>query len=131
MVSTEGNDNRRDPRIDASNAITFSQLNKQETYVGVAQDFSRSGMFFRSSRELKPGACIVILPLNCHSTDLLWGDGECGNVVASLCATSDAPGHIDNTFINLVTAQVKRCEVLDDAKTLRYGIAVDYIRPTI
>ena len=55
MVSTEGNDNRRDPRIDASNAITFSQLNKEETYVGIAQDFSRSGMFFRSSRELKPG----------------------------------------------------------------------------
>ena len=130
-MSTEGNDNRRDPRTDAGNAITFSQLNREEHYVGVAQDFSRSGMFFRSSRELKPGTCIVILPLNCHSTDLLWGDGECGSVAASICAAADAPGQRSKNFINMVTAQVIRCEFLEDDQALRYGIAVDYIRPTI
>jgi hypothetical protein len=131
MVSTEGNDNRRDPRIDARNAITFSQLNKEEHYVGIAQDFSRSGMFFRSSKELKPGTCIVILPLYCHSTDLLWGDGECETVATSFCATTDTPGRKRKNFINMVTAQVTRCEFLDDAESLRYGVAVDYIRPTI
>jgi len=130
-VSIEGNDNRRDPRIDASNAITFSHLNKEEHYVGIAQDFSRSGMFFHSSRKLKPGTCIVILPLNCHSTDLLWGDGECETVAASICATTDASGRKCKNFINMVTAQVTRCEFLDDAESLRYGVAVDYIRPTI
>lgn len=131
MVSIEGNDSRRDPRIDASNAITFSHLNKEEHYVGIAQDFSRSGMFFRSSRKLKPGTCIVILPLNCHSTDLLWGDGECGSVAASICAATDAASERCKNFINMVTAQVTRCESLDDDQSLRYGIAVDYIRPTI
>jgi hypothetical protein len=131
MVSTEGNDNRRDPRIDARNAITFSQLNKEEHYVGIAQDFSRSGMFFRSSKALKPGTCIVILPLHCHSTDLLWGDGECETVATSICTTTDAPGRKRKNFINMVTAQVTRCEFLDDAESLRYGVAVDYIRPTI
>jgi len=131
MVSTEGNDNRRDPRIDANNAITFSQINKREHYVGVAQDFSRSGMFFRSSRKLKPGTCIVILPLNCQSTDLLWGDGECGTVAAAICAIPNAPDQKSKSFINMVTAQVTRCEFLEDAQSLRYGIAVDYIRPTI
>jgi len=130
-VSIEGNDNRRDPRIDARNAITFSHLNKEEHYVGIAQDFSRSGMFFHSSRKLKPGTCIVILPLNCYSTDLLWGDGECETVVASICATTDASGRKCKNFINMVTAQVTRCEFLDDAESLRYGVAVDYIRPTI
>ena len=130
-MSIEGNDNRRDPRIDARNAITLSHLNKEEHYVGIAQHFSRSGMFFHSSRKLKPGTCIVILPLNCHSTDLLWGDGECETVVASICATTDASGRKCKNFINMVTAQVTRCEFLDDAESLRYGVAVDYIRPTI
>ena len=131
MVSTEGNDNRRDPRIDARNAITFSQLNKEEHYVGIAQDFSRSGMFFRSSKELKPGTCIIILPLYCHSTDLLWGDGECETVATSICTTNDALGQKRKNFINMVTAQVTRCEFLDDAESLRYGVAVDYLRPTV
>jgi len=131
MVSTKGNDNRRDPRNDARNAITFSLLNKDEHYVGVAQDFSRSGMFFRSSRKLKPGTCIVILPLNCQSTDLLWGDGECGTVAATICAAPDGPVQKCDTFINMVTAQVTRCECLDDTQALQYGVAVDYIRPTI
>ena len=131
MVSSENSDNRRDPRMDARNAITFSQLNKRKHYVGIAQDFSRSGMFFRSSRELKPGTCIVILPLNCNSTDLLWGDGECGTVAASICAATDAPGQECKNFINMVTAQVTRCESLDDDQSMRYGIAVDYLRPTI
>jgi len=131
MVSTEGNDNRRNPRIDADNAITFSHLNKIEHYVGIAQDFSRSGMFFRSSRKLKPGTCIVILPLHCHSTDFLWGDGECGSVAASICAATDAASEKHKNFITMVTAQVTRCESLDDDQALRYGIAVDYMRPTI
>ena len=131
MVSSEDNDNRRDPRTDASNAITFSQINKREHYVGVAQDFSRSGMFFRSSRKLKPGTCIVILPLNCNSTDLLWGDGEGGTVAATICAATDVPGQECKNFINMVTAQVTRCESLDDDQSMRYGIAVDYIRPTV
>lgn len=130
-MSTKGNDNRRDPRNGAHNAITFSLLNKDEHFVGVAQDVSRSGMFFRSSRELKPGTCIVILPLNCQSNDLLWGDGECGNLAASICETSDTAGRKCNNFINMVTAQVTRCECLDDTQALRYGVAVDYIRPTV
>ena len=131
MVSSERHENRRDPRTNAYQAISFSQLNKTENYVGLAQDFSRSGMFFRSSRELKSGTCIVILPLDCHSSHYLWGDGVCQKVAAAICAATDRSGPECKNFINMVTAKVTRCEVWDETEMLPYGIAVDYIRPTV
>ena len=75
-------DNRREPRFETNNAITFSCLNKEAHYIGIARNISRSGMFFRSSRKLKPGTCLVILPLDCRATDLLWGNGDHGTMAA-------------------------------------------------
>jgi hypothetical protein len=125
------NDNRREPRYDANSAITFSQLNRSENYIGVVRNFSRSGMFFFSTRKLSRGNCIVILPLVCGGADLLWGDGEGSAVADAVCAIEGHPDARAASFINMVTARVTRCESLEDAGRLRYGVAVDYMRPTI
>jgi hypothetical protein len=130
-VLTENSDNRREPRQAANSAITFSQLNKKENYIGIAKNFSRSGMFFFSTRKLNPGTCIVILPLVCQSNDLLWGDGECGAVATSICSAAERQNQNMQNFVNMVTAKVTRCEFMKDAEKLRYAVAVDYLRPTI
>jgi hypothetical protein len=131
MVSMKNPENRRDPRTNAHQAISFSQLNKAENYVGITQDFSRSGMFFHSSRKLKSGACIVILPLDCHSRDHAWGDGACQKVASAICASTENSSTACRNFVNMVTAKVTRCEALGTTGLLPYGVAVDYIRPTI
>ena len=133
-MTNEQDDKRREPRYDTNNAITFSQLNKSENYIGLVRNFSRSGMFFFSTRRLNPGSCIVILPLVCGGADLLWGDGECDAVADYVCVTDNDPeaSHAAD-FINMVTARVTRCESVEDTGPirLRYGVAVDYIRPMI
>jgi hypothetical protein len=131
IVPNDPIDNRREPRFETSNAITFSCLNKEAHYIGIARNISRSGMFFRSSRKLKPGTCIVILPLDCRATDLLWGNGDHGMMAASLCAIEGGPNQNLKHFINMVTGKVTRCEHLDTGDLPAYGIAVDYIRPTV
>jgi hypothetical protein len=131
IVPNDPNDNRREPRFETRNAITFSCLNKDAHYIGIAHNISRSGMFFRSGRKLKPGTCIVILPLDCRATDLLWGDGDHGMMAASLCAIEGGPNQNLKHFINMVTGKVTRCENLESGDQSAYGIAVDYIRPTV
>ena len=130
-VSTGKGDKRREPRHGTNNPIRFSQLNKNENYVGLVRDYSRSGMFFFSARKLNPGTCIVIHPLDCHDTDVLWGHSQCGAVAVRVCSIEGSPGRQSQPFINMVTAQVVRCEPLKDSDDFRYGVAVDYIRPTI
>jgi hypothetical protein len=132
ILTNEMSDKRREPRYATHNPITFSQLNKSENYIGIVRNFSRSGMFFRSTRKLNPGSCIVIIPLVCGGADLLWGNGESDVVADSVCATDDRPEDPHAaSFINMVTARVTRCESIGDAGRLRYGVAVDYIRPMI
>lgn len=131
IVATEHNEKRKEPRYDTSNAVTFSHVNKEEHYIGIARNISRSGMFFLCSRRLKPKTNIVILPLACHATDLLWGDGEHGMVAESICAIDDRPKENLKHFITMVTARVTRCESLGGVGNFEYGIAVDYIRPMV
>lgn len=129
-MPSEQDQKRRAPRFETENAITYSHLNKEEHYIGIARNISRSGMFFLSSRYLKPRTNIVILPLNCRATDLLWGEGEQGALAESLCAITDRPEESLKHFGAMVTARVTRCEPREGGGKLQYGIAVDYIRPT-
>ena len=130
-MASELSDKRRDNRYDTNSAITFSQLNRSEKYVGIVRNYSRNGMFFFSIRKLKTGSCIVINPLVCDSTDPLWGNGESGAVADSVCAVENRPNAQAASFINMVTARVTRCEFQENAGRLRYGVAVNYIRPSI
>lgn len=130
-MSNEISESRREDRRGADHAITFSLLNRRERYIGVARNISRSGMMFHSSRKLKPGTCIVILPLNCPATDHLWGDGECDSLAASMCSGEGGPGRDRQYFLNMVTAQVTRCESLETTDRLRFTVAVDYLRPAV
>lgn len=130
-MTTDAPERRRDPRFETRNAVTFSHLNKEEHYIGLARNISRSGMYFRSSRELKSGSCIVILPLDCRATDLLWGDGEQGQAAEAFCALDNPSEDHHRFFVHMVTAQVVRCDLLDVNDKLRFGVAVDYLRPTV
>ena len=130
-MSKEKIDRRREPRYNSNNAIRFSQLNRNTSYIGIVHNYSRSGMFFLSTRKLNPGSCIVILPHVCDGADPLWGDGECSAVADSVCAVEDRQEVRAASFINMVTARVTRCESNEDAGGLRYLVAVDYIRPSI
>jgi hypothetical protein len=124
-------DRRREPRYNANNAIRFSQLNRSENYIGIVHNLSRSGMFFLSTRKLNPGSCIVILPYVCKGADPLWGDGECSAVADSVCAVEVPQVGNAANISNMVTARVTRCESWEKAGRLRYGVAVDYLRPSI
>lgn len=132
-MSNDSIERRREPRHSTGHAITFCHINKDEHFIGIARNISRSGMFFHTSRKLKPGSCVVILPLDCHATDLLWGDGEHGRVAESYCAVKGRTDEDLRHFVNMVTAQVTRCEPrqAEGGEKLRYAVAVDYLRPTI
>jgi hypothetical protein len=130
-VPNESRDKRRDLRYEANNAITFSHLNKNENYIGIVRNFSRNGMAFTTTREINPGSCIVIIPLVCGAADPLWGDGECGAVADSVCATENRPDPPSEGFINMVTAKVVRCESFKASDKLRYSVAVSYLRPAV
>lgn len=130
-MPTAYTENRREPRYATRHAITYCHINKEEHYIGIARNVSRSGMFFHTSRKIKPGNCIVILPLDCHAPDLLWGDGEHGEIAESYCAVENRTDEDIRHFVNMVTAQVTRCESIQNEGKLRFGIAVDYLRPTV
>ena len=130
-MSNDIRESRREDRRGAHHAITFSLLNRRERYIGVTRNISRSGMLFHSSRKLKPGTCIVILPLQCPAADHFWGDGECGTLAVRICSGVGETVSDRQHFINMVTAQVTRCESLGTKEPLRFKVAVDYLRPAV
>lgn len=122
---------RLDLRFHSENGIAYSFFNKAEQYVGIAKDVSRDGMFFLSRRQLKPGAVVCIQPLDCKTATLSWKNGRDRRLVNDLCTAASSSASTRKFFAHMVTAEVKRCQVVDETTTLRYGVGVNFLRPTV
>jgi hypothetical protein len=121
---------RKHPRCDEDTGIFYSFLNKAERHAAVARNYSRYGMYFESDTPLAPGTTIVVRPLGCDAA----GDPPAGSFAKGplpfYCGVARLMPEPCGELKSLVTAQVKRCEKIND-KTERYGIGVHYLEPAI
>jgi hypothetical protein len=121
---------RKHPRCDEDTGIFYSFLNKSGRHAAVARNYSRYGMYFESDTPLVPGTTIVIRPLGCDAA----GDPAAGSFakgpVPFYCGVARPIAGPCSELKSLVTAQVKRCEKINDL-TERYGIGVVFIAPAI
>ncbi len=122
---------RAELRFHIENGIAYGFLNKAEQYVGIAKDVSRDGMFFLSSRQLKPGSILRIQPLDCQAATPPWQNRRGRRLADALCADPASSASSRKFFANMVTAEVKRCQIVDETTTWRYGIGVNFLRPTV
>jgi hypothetical protein len=122
---------RADLRFHSENGIAYSFFNKAEQYAGIAKDVSRDGMYFLSRRHLKPGTVVCIQPLECKSATLYWENGHDRHLANDLCTATSSSASTRKFFAHIVTAEVKRCQVVDETTTWRYGVGVNFLRPTV
>ena len=92
----------------------------------MARNYSRSGMYFESDTPLAPGTTIVIRPLGCDAAAGNYAKGP----VPYYCRDSRLNTGPCREIKLLVTAQVKRCDKINDSKEF-YGISVHFIEPAI
>ena len=131
MNKKNTDEKRADLRFHSENGIAYSYFNKAEQYVGIAKDVSRDGMFFLSSRQLKPGTVVCIQPLDCKTAALPWKYGRSHRLANDLCTATSSSASTRKFFANMVTAEVKRCQVVEETTTWRYGVGVNFLRPTV
>ena len=81
-------------------------------------------MYFEAHKSLAPGTLIVIRYDACNAA----GDPETAPI---FCSGDTAASGACQELKTQVTGEVKRCEKLEEATTLRYGIAVQYVSPAV
>jgi hypothetical protein len=131
LNTDDPNEKRSQQRFNRANAIAYAFVNNLEHYVGLARDVSRDGMFFLTCRQLKPGTIVRIQPLDCQAPPILWGDGRCCRLAAAICEDPAPDATSRKDFANMVTAQVRRCEEVDENTPWRYGVGVSFMRPSV
>ena len=115
---------RRHSRCVNDAEVAFSIINKTQRNEAIARNYSHSGIYFEAIRFLAPGTLIVIR----HKGYDASGDMQPQSVSMPLTvADSEACQELKMQ----VVGQVKRCEKLgEDLKPL-YGIAVQYVSPSV
>jgi hypothetical protein len=122
---------RADLRFHSANGIAHSLFNKTEPYVGIAKNISHDGMFFLSRRQPKPGIVVCIQPLACKTAKLSWKNGRGRRLANDLCTAASSSASTRKFFANIMTAEVKRSQVVDESTTRRYGVGVNFLQPTV
>ena len=131
MNKKNPDEKRVDLRFHSEIGIAYSFFNKAEKYVGMAKDVSRDGMFFMSRHQLKPGTVVCIQPLDCKTATPPWKNG-CDRLLGNdLCTVAASSASTRKFFAHMVTAEVKRCHPVDETPTWRYGVGVNFLRPTV
>ena len=131
MTKKNIDEKRADLRFHSENGIAYSFFNREEQYAGIAKDVSRDGMFFLSRQQIKPGTVVCIKPLECKSATSSWEKGYDRHLVNDLCTASPSSASTRKFFAHIVTAEVKRCQVVDETTKWRYGVGVNFLRPTV
>ena len=115
---------RRHPRCVKNTAIIYSFLNQTKQHEAIASNYSRSGMYFEAQKSLAPGTLILVRYDGCNPA----ADPETAPV---FCSGDTAASEACQELKTQVTAEVKRCEKLEEATKSRFGIAVKYISPAV
>jgi hypothetical protein len=121
---------RKHPRCEEDTGIFYSFIYKSERHAAVARNYSRYGMYFESDSPLVPGTTIVIRPLGCDAANAMDAGSLTKGPVPFYCGVARLMPEPCGELKSLVTAQVKRCEKINDL-TECYGIGVIFIAPAI
>jgi hypothetical protein len=126
----EKQERRKHPRCHEDTGIFYSFLNKSDRHAAVARNYSGFGMYFEADTPLVPDTIIVIRPLDCHAPGDPDTESFAKGPAPYYCRNSGLSGGTCRELKLLVTAQVKRCEKIDDTPEY-YGIGVRFIEPAI
>lgn len=121
---------RKHPRCHEDTGILYSFFNKSERYAAVARNYSRFGMYIESDVPLAPGTTIVIRPVGCDAASDPASAGLAKGPTPYYCKNSQLNTAECREIKLLVTAQVKRCEKINDSPE-SYGIGVHFIEPAV
>ena len=116
---------RSHPRCHRDTTINFSYFNRVEKYSALARNYCHSGMYFETDRALATGVIILIRPEPCPEN---MPDNKSAPIY---CTSRAADSAACQELKTLVTAQVKRCDKLSAESTYRYGVAVEYVGPSL
>ena len=122
---------RADLRFLSDNGIAYSLFNKMKQYVDITTDISRDLMFFLSRRQPKPGTVVCIQPLDCKTAIRSWKNGRGRRLANNLCTAASSSASKSKFFANMMTAEFKRCQLVDESTTWRYGVGVNFPQPAV
>lgn len=118
-------DLRRHPRCEEATGMIFTLLNETEEHIAIAKNYSRSGMFFESDRDLRIGTSVVLRPLDCGTES----DGDSGLPRPYYCAGKAVPTEACRELRIHTVAKVNRSTNLGSRNGIpRYGIAVEFLQ---
>jgi hypothetical protein len=104
--------------------MTYSLFNKTEQREAIARNVSRSGIYFETSRLLSPGLVIVI-----RNKGAMISEGT--EQTRYFIHPTDANSETCKELKTQVVGEVKRCEKLEEGPKRQYGVAVQYVSPSV
>jgi hypothetical protein len=119
------NEKRNHPRCETDTAVNFSFLNRDEKYPALARNYCHTGMYFETNHALETGVIVLIRSEPCHET--ISEDKP----AAIYCSHRMPADSACRQLKNMVTAQVKRCKRLPGEGEHRFGVAVEYVCPSV
>jgi hypothetical protein len=119
------NEKRNHPRCQTDTAIYFSYFNREEKHAALARNYCHSGMYFETDHALQAGVIVLIRSEPCHE------NMSADKPAAIYCSARMPVDTACRQLKNLVTAQVKRCSRISGDRTYQYGVAVEYVRPSV
>jgi hypothetical protein len=127
----ETHERRKHSRCHEDTEILYSYLNKTETHAATARNYSRFGMYLESDTALSPGTIIVIRTLGCKAASDLNADDPEKSPATFYCKGAGLTPGPCRELKSMVTAEVKRCEMIPNAGEPRYGIGVHFVEPAV
>ena len=122
---------RKHPRCTEDTRIVYSFINQSEHHAAMLRNYSRFGMYFESDDSLSLGTTIVIRTLGCDTPSEPDAGSPANGPSPFYCKDFRLAPDQCRELKTLVTAQVKRCEKTQNISEKRYGINVNFVRPTI
>ncbi|MFZ7124983.1 MAG: hypothetical protein ACOWWM_02370 [Desulfobacterales bacterium] len=119
-------DAREHDRCSRDATVSFSFLNQSVRYIGLARNFSRSGMYFESEKPVRIGSTIVIRPIGCQESEAAGDFGWVTIARSDVCGEPEAEAPPCREMKSMVMAEVKRCERIGAGMDV-YGIGVCYV----
>ena len=115
---------REHQRCNIDTSVLFSFFHQSNTYSAVARNYSHTGMYFETDKKLQPGIIIMIRPLTCG----LKSSTEHQPVYCGHGSKKEPACH---QLKSMVSGRVTRCQRIGSADPAQYGIAVEYVSPSV
>jgi len=127
----EVHERRKHARCYEDTDVIYSFINKTANYAAVARNYSRFGMYLESNSSLTPGTIIVIRTMGCSEPGDTDADAPEKPAVSFYCKAAGLRPQPCRDLKSLVTAEVKRCEIIPNSTQPRCGIGVHFVQPAV